>query len=357
MMLAVSAPLSYKNERENYDLFPDFADGNLIDTIDFDDLFEGINDGDLLPDLDILAQFSVSSSEEFDSSMNNNNNNTRKEEVEKAPSSEHEHTREESATNVKTKESKENDKAKKSSGQIKNSEGKRKVKVDWTPELHRRFVKAVEQLGVDKAVPSRILELMATDGLTRHNIASHLQKYRAHRKHLLAREAEAASWSQRKQMYGSAAVVGGRRDMMNPWPAPPTMGFPPLPHIRPLHVWGHPPRNNSFWHPHYQGVTNSLTPGTPCFPAPIAPTRFAAPLMVPGIPPPPVIIKVDNGVRHATPKLPSDYHPSKESIDAALEDVLSKPQLPQLPIGLKPPSIDSVLNELQRQGITKIPPT
>lgn len=49
------------------------------------------------------------------------------------------------------------------------------VQVDWTPELHRRFVQAVEQLGVDKAVPSRILELMGIDCLTRHNIASHLQ--------------------------------------------------------------------------------------------------------------------------------------------------------------------------------------
>lgn len=47
--------------------------------------------------------------------------------------------------------------------------------MDWTPELHRRFVQAVEQLGVDKAVPSRILDLMGIDCLTRHNIASHLQ--------------------------------------------------------------------------------------------------------------------------------------------------------------------------------------
>lgn len=36
-------------------------------------------------------------------------------------------------------------------------------------------MQAVEQLGVDKAVPSRILELMGIDSLTRHNIASHLQ--------------------------------------------------------------------------------------------------------------------------------------------------------------------------------------
>jgi two-component response regulator ARR-B family len=49
------------------------------------------------------------------------------------------------------------------------------LQVDWTPELHRRFVQAVEQLGIDKAVPSRILEIMGIECLTRHNIASHLQ--------------------------------------------------------------------------------------------------------------------------------------------------------------------------------------
>lgn len=47
--------------------------------------------------------------------------------------------------------------------------------VDWTPELHRQFVKAVEQLGLEQAIPSKILELMKVEGLTRHNVASHLQ--------------------------------------------------------------------------------------------------------------------------------------------------------------------------------------
>lgn len=47
--------------------------------------------------------------------------------------------------------------------------------MDWTPELHKKFVKAVEQLGIDRAIPSKILELMKADGLTRHNVASHLQ--------------------------------------------------------------------------------------------------------------------------------------------------------------------------------------
>lgn len=49
------------------------------------------------------------------------------------------------------------------------------IQVDWTPELHRRFVKAIEQLGIDEAIPSKILELMNVEGLTRHNVASHLQ--------------------------------------------------------------------------------------------------------------------------------------------------------------------------------------
>ena len=52
--------------------------------------------------------------------------------------------------------------------------------VEWTRELHDKFVSAVEALSVDKAVPSKILERMGTcsEGLTRQNIASHLQKYR-----------------------------------------------------------------------------------------------------------------------------------------------------------------------------------
>lgn len=52
--------------------------------------------------------------------------------------------------------------------------------VEWTQELHDRFVCAVETLGADKAVPSKILDHMGpiAAGLTRQNVASHLQKYR-----------------------------------------------------------------------------------------------------------------------------------------------------------------------------------
>ncbi|XP_059659805.1 transcription activator GLK1-like [Cornus florida] len=398
-MLAVS-PLGNtcrdekEREMESFQIggedFADFSGGNLLDSIDFDDLFVGMEDGDVLPDLEmdpeILAEFSFSGGEESEmnqsGSVEKMDGNSGKEEGKGVSSGEEIVSKREESVGANQSSTKEGERRRKSSSaQSKNnSQGKRKVKVDWTPELHRRFVQAVEQLGVDKAVPSRILELMGIDCLTRHNIASHLQKYRSHRKHLLAREAEAASWSQRRQMYGGTATGGSKRDI-TPWVAP-TMGFPPmspLHHFRPLHVWGHPstwpkhpfpspppplapathppapqpPPYPSFWHSHHH-VSNSLTSGTPCFPPPLATSRFPSP-PVPGIPPH-AMYKVDPGIGVPTsPHPPLDFHPSKESIDAAIGDVMSKPWLP-LPLGLKPPSMDGVLVELQRQGIAKIPP-
>ncbi|XP_068649002.1 two-component response regulator ARR12-like [Aristolochia californica] len=52
----------------------------------------------------------------------------------------------------------------------------KKPRVVWSVELHRKFVAAVNQLGIDKAVPKRILDLMNVDRLTRETVASHLQK-------------------------------------------------------------------------------------------------------------------------------------------------------------------------------------
>lgn len=48
----------------------------------------------------------------------------------------------------------------------------------WTPQLHKRFVDAVGHLGIKNAVPKTIMQLMSVEGLTRENVASHLQKYR-----------------------------------------------------------------------------------------------------------------------------------------------------------------------------------
>ncbi|KAG6407609.1 hypothetical protein SASPL_130605 [Salvia splendens] len=60
----------------------------------------------------------------------------------------------------------------------------KKARVVWSVELHQQFVTAVNQLGIDKAVPKRILELMNVPGLTRENVASHLQKFRLYLKRL-----------------------------------------------------------------------------------------------------------------------------------------------------------------------------
>nr|ABL10089.1 golden 2-like protein [Triticum aestivum] len=284
----------------------------------------------------------------------------------------------------------------------KNSHGKKKAKVDWTPELHRRFVQAVEQLGIDKAVPSRILEIMGINSLTRHNIASHLQKYRSHRKHMIAREAEAASWTQRRQMYaagGPAAAV--KRQDSNIWTVP-TIGFapahpppppPPSPaamqhYVRPLHVWGHPtmdsprmpmwprhpmprapmpawvpppppPSDPAFWHhPYMRGPAAYMpTHGTPCMAMPMAP-KFPAPPVPVAMPcpvyTPPSTPSALASKNQQESQLQLQAQPSNESIDAAIGDVLSKPWLP-LPLGLKPPSLGSVMGELERQGVANVP--
>ncbi|URE23240.1 zinc finger protein [Musa troglodytarum] len=52
----------------------------------------------------------------------------------------------------------------------------RKARRCWSPELHRRFVLALQQLGgVRVATPKQIRELMKVDGLTNDEVKSHLQ--------------------------------------------------------------------------------------------------------------------------------------------------------------------------------------
>ncbi|XWS69806.1 hypothetical protein CRYUN_Cryun04dG0210000 [Craigia yunnanensis] len=57
----------------------------------------------------------------------------------------------------------------------------RKQRRCWSPELHRRFLHALQQLGGSHAAtPKQIRELMKVDGLTNDEVKSHLQKYRLH---------------------------------------------------------------------------------------------------------------------------------------------------------------------------------
>lgn len=61
------------------------------------------------------------------------------------------------------------------------SQPSRKARRCWSPELHRRFVNALQQLGGSQAAtPKQIRELMKVEGLTNDEVKSHLQKYRLH---------------------------------------------------------------------------------------------------------------------------------------------------------------------------------
>lgn len=151
-MLAVVSPLENNTGRDGRDQgremvvfsmgddFPDFSDDNLLESIDFDDLFVGMDDQDMLPDLEmdpelLAGEFSLSCGE--DSSEFNNNSVTsfsgdqkveelisRKEEVVSKRDGRNE------ATN-QTRKPKETDRSKSSSDKSKSSsQGKRKVKVN-----------------------------------------------------------------------------------------------------------------------------------------------------------------------------------------------------------------------------------
>ncbi|XP_014507138.1 myb family transcription factor EFM [Vigna radiata var. radiata] len=61
------------------------------------------------------------------------------------------------------------------------SQTHRKARRCWSPDLHRRFVNALQMLGGSQvATPKQIRELMKVDGLTNDEVKSHLQKYRLH---------------------------------------------------------------------------------------------------------------------------------------------------------------------------------
>ncbi|XP_042412016.1 two-component response regulator ORR21-like isoform X1 [Zingiber officinale] len=60
----------------------------------------------------------------------------------------------------------------------------KKQRLAWSLELHKKFVNAVNLIGIDRAVPKRILDVINVPGLTRAMVASHLQKFRLQLKKL-----------------------------------------------------------------------------------------------------------------------------------------------------------------------------
>lgn len=53
-----------------------------------------------------------------------------------------------------------------------------KKRLVWTPDLHERFVRAFETVGLENAVPKTLVTIMNVEGLTTEHVKSHLQKYR-----------------------------------------------------------------------------------------------------------------------------------------------------------------------------------
>ncbi|KAF5729677.1 two-component response regulator-like APRR2 [Tripterygium wilfordii] len=235
---------------------------------------------------------------------------------------------------------------------------RKKMKVDWTPELHRKFVQAVEQLGVDQAIPSRILELMKVAGLTRHNVASHLQKYRIQRRHILPKDDNQRWLHQKDQMQRNYCSY--KPIMAFPTyhsnPAPPSgpvyhMWGAPNTHPAPVLMWGgYPPwpQTDSWqWKPNPRMHADAW--GCPMMPPPYT--------YCPSLPQQNTSGFSNAGaiIGYGMPENSFEHYPAEEMVDKVVKDAISKPWLP-LPLGLKPPSTECVLAELSRQGISTIPP-
>nr|XP_051212591.1 two-component response regulator ORR25-like [Lolium perenne] len=62
---------------------------------------------------------------------------------------------------------------------------RKKPRVSWTGDLHNRFLEVVNRLGLDRAVPKAILEMMNVHNLSRESVSSHLQKYRLYLKRVI----------------------------------------------------------------------------------------------------------------------------------------------------------------------------
>ncbi|KAG7586323.1 Homeobox-like domain superfamily [Arabidopsis thaliana x Arabidopsis arenosa] len=88
------------------------------------------------------------------------------------------------------------------------SQTHRKQRRCWSPELHRRFLNALQQLGGSHvATPKQIRDHMKVDGLTNDEVKSHLQKYRLHTRRPAA--ASVAAQSNGNPQQPQFVVVGG----------------------------------------------------------------------------------------------------------------------------------------------------
>ncbi|CAL5225980.1 g8782 [Coccomyxa viridis] len=84
----------------------------------------------------------------------------------------------------------------------------------WTSEAHHEFSNIVKALG-DRAAPMRILQLMHVNGLTREQVASHLQKYRAHAKEQIQKVNYEDVLAQASRVLGEAGMEVMLRKLEN----------------------------------------------------------------------------------------------------------------------------------------------
>ncbi|XP_052186466.1 transcription factor PCL1-like [Diospyros lotus] len=92
----------------------------------------------------------------------------------------------------------------------------------WTPKLHKRFVDVVAHLGTNNAVPKKIMHLMNVEGLTRQNVAGHLQKYRLYMKRQgLSNDSSSPS----DHIFASTPLHDSSYRVLMPYP-PAVMGVP-----------------------------------------------------------------------------------------------------------------------------------
>ncbi|XP_058099329.1 transcription factor PCL1-like [Magnolia sinica] len=89
----------------------------------------------------------------------------------------------------------------------------------WTPQLHKRFIDVVAHLGIKNAVPKTIMQLMNVEGLTRENVASHLQKYRQYLKRMHGLSSSEGP-SSSDQLFNSTPVPHEPGDWPGPTPMP-----------------------------------------------------------------------------------------------------------------------------------------
>ncbi|KAH6766513.1 hypothetical protein C2S52_017496 [Perilla frutescens var. hirtella] len=83
---------------------------------------------------------------------------------------------------------------------------RRKDWLEWTVELHHKFMAAAKQLGQGKCYPKDILEIMDVPGLSRMQVASHLQNLKKNGNYIYV------EMPQRKMATSKREKIKGRGD-------------------------------------------------------------------------------------------------------------------------------------------------